>query len=344
LAVRAPAVSRLTLGRLRLPDSLNLLRCVASASFPLPPVVGEVMNNWVALTLLSALALGIYEVAKKTSVRDNPVAPVLYLNASVCAAFWLPFVVWSWYSPTTVPSSWLTVKSLTGVEHLALFAKSLIVGSSWSLAYFAVKQLPISISSPIRATSPFWTILFATLVLSEHPEPLQWLGMGIVLVSFYAFSLVGRLEGIHFHRDKWVGLMLLATLLAAISSLYDKFLLQNLALDAPTVQAWFSLYLLIVLLPILLYWRFVDSPRLAFRWRWSIAMIAFSLLIADFLYFSAITKSGALISVISTLRRTSIVISFLIGIFLMGEKNFRQKAICIALMLFGVALVSLGRR
>jgi len=298
----------------------------------------------VLLTLLSALALGVYEVAKKTSVRDNPVAPVLYLNAAVCAAFWLPFVVWSRLSPDTVPSLMLSVKSLTRVEHCALFVKSLIVGASWSLAYFAVKQLPISISGPIRATSPFWTILFATLVLSEHPEPIQWLGMGIVLIAFYAFSLVGRLEGIHFHRDKWVGLMLLATVLAAISSLYDKYLLQNLALDAPTVQAWFSIYLLVVLLPILLYWRFIDSSSEKFRWRWSIAMIAVSLLIADFLYFSAIAQPGALISVISTLRRTSIVVSFLIGIIAMGEKNFRQKAICIAIMLLGVALVSLGRR
>ena len=298
--------------------------------------------SWIVLTLLSAMSLGVYEVAKKVSVRDNPVAPVLYLNALVCAGIWIPFVIVSWYSPEVIPTRLLRVKPIDGHEHIALLLKSLIVGTSWSLAYFAVKQLPISISSPIRATSPFWTIMFATLFLSEQPSGWQWFGMLIILGAFYAFSFVGRLEGIHFARNKWVGLMMLATVFAAISSLYDKYLLQTLAIDPPTVQAWFSIYLLIVLLPLLLYWRWFDEPRTAFRWRMSIVWIAIALLIADFFYFTAIAQPGALISVISTLRRTSIVVSFLIGIVMMGEKNFRKKAYCIALMLVGVAVVTLA--
>ncbi len=299
--------------------------------------------SWVVLTLLSAAFLGIYEVAKKMSVRDNPVAPVLYLTAVVAAAIWFPLVLWSRFFPESVPFKMLLVRPLSGVEHVALFLKSLIVGMAWSLAYFAVKQLPISISSPIRATSPLWTILFATLVFNEHPSGLQWLGMGVTLVAFFAFGLVGKQEGIHFHRDKWVGLMMLATLLAAISSLYDKYLLQSLAIDPPTVQAWFSIYLLIVLLPLLLYWRYIDANSATFRWRSSIALIALALSIADFLYFTAIAQPGAMIAVISTLRRTSIVVSFVIGIVALGEQNFRQKAICIAIMLLGVAVVTLGK-
>jgi bacterial/archaeal transporter family protein len=300
------------------------------------------LSSWIGLTLLSAVSLGVYEVAKKISVRDNPVAPVLYLNAAVCAGIWGPFVLWSYFSPDTIPFSSLLVKPIDGHEHVALFVKSLIVGTSWSLAYFAVKHLPISISSPIRATSPFWTILFATLVLSERPSPWQWFGMLVILGAFYAFSFVGRREGIHFAKNKWVGLMMLATVFAAISSLYDKYLLQTLAIDPPTVQAWFSIYLLVVLLPLLLYWRWCDQPRLPFRWKASIAWIAVALLVADFFYFTAIAQPGALISVISTLRRTSIVISFLIGIVAMGEKNFRSKAACIAVMLIGVAIVTLS--
>lgn len=302
------------------------------------------LTSWVWLTLLSAAALGVYEVAKKVSVRDNPVAPVLYLNAVVCAVIWLPFVVWSWLDPSSIPSRLLLVQPIDLREHAALLLKSVIVGTSWSLAYFAVKQLPISISSPIRATSPFWTILFATLVLSERPQGWQWFGMLVIMIAFYAFSFVGRLEGIHFHRDRWVGLMLLATLFAAVSSLYDKHLLQHLKIDPPTVQAWFSIYLLVVLLPLLLYWRFFDVPRALFRWQTSIALIAIALLVADFFYFTAIAKPGALISVISTLRRTSIVVSFVIGIVAMGEKNFARKALCIALMLLGVAIVTWSGR
>jgi len=43
------------------------------------------------------------------------------------------------------------------------------------------------------------------------------------------------------------------TLLSALAlGVYDNYLLQNLALDSPRVHAWFSLYLLVVLLPIVL--------------------------------------------------------------------------------------------
>ncbi len=299
---------------------------------------------WIGLTLLSAVALGVYEVAKKVSVRDNPVAPVLYLNVVVCAAIWLPLVVWSRWSPSSVRVGLFYVRPLDAPEHLALFIKSLLVGASWSFAYFAVKQLPITISSPIRATSPFWTILIATTLLDERPTGWQWIGMSLVLVSFYAFSLVGRREGVHFRRDKWVGLMLLATLLAAVSSIYDRYLLQELSLDVAAVQAWFSIYLLVVLLPLVVYWKWFDAKASPFQWRWSIAAIALALLVADFLYFTAIAQPGAMISVISTLRRTSIVISFLIGIFVLGEKNLKQKSACIALLLCGIALIASGRR
>lgn len=299
-------------------------------------------ESWVLLTLASAAALGIYEVAKKVSVRDNAVAPVLYLNAATCAIVWLPFVIWSWIAPTSIALRPLLVSPLTAIEHAALFGKSAIVGMSWSLAYFAVKQLPISISSPIRATSPIWTVLFATLVLSEHPSLQQWLGMVVVLIAFFAFSRVGKQEGIVFYRDKWVGLMMLATLFAAVSSLYDKFLLQRMKIETSTVQAWFSIYLLVVLAPLLLHWWRYQRDPVPFRFRWSIVGIALALLVADFLYFSAVAQPEAMISVISTLRRTSIIVSFVIGIVWLGEKNFWRKLACIVCMLAGVAWVTLG--
>ena len=51
------------------------------------------------------------------------------------------------------------------------------------------------------------------------------------------------------HRNKWIGCMMVATLLGACSALYDKYLLQVIGLPVATVQAWFSLYLVVVLLP-----------------------------------------------------------------------------------------------
>ena len=90
--------------------------------------------------------------------------------------------------------------------------------------------------------------------------------------------------------------------------------------------------------PFYLLWLKGAWSRGTFQWRWSIPLIGCCLLIADFLYFTAITYEDALISVISPVRRASVVITFLGGIYLHGEKNVRIKAICIGGLLLGITL------
>jgi len=299
--------------------------------------------HWFTLSLLSAGFLGFYEIAKKVSVRENAVPPVLFFNVMTSALLWLPFVIWSKAAGETIPFEMLRVASLTGAAHSQLFLKAIIAGSSWIFASFALKHLPMSIAAPIRASSPLWTILIATLFMQERPSPLQWLGIAIILVSFWAFSLVGRREGIQFHRDRWVGFMLLATLLGSLSALYDKYLLQNKSMTPSTVQAWFSIYLVVFMTPLMIHWTMRRRKLERFQWRWAIPMIAILLLVSDFLYFSAISDKDAMISLISPLRRTSVVIAFVAGILMYKEKNWRSKAVCIVTMLTGVYVLSFSK-
>jgi transporter family protein len=299
--------------------------------------------TWMLLSICSAVFLGFYEIAKKASLKENAVPPVLFFNVLTAATLWTPLILLSQFYPDGIPTGFLRVEALTGTGHFLLFVKSLIAGSSWIFASFALKHLPMSIAAPIRASSPFWTITIAVLFLSERPDLWQWVGISIILISFYVFSLVGRKEGIHFHRNRWVGFMVIATLLGACSALYDKYLLQNCHMHAATVQAWFSVYLVLVMTPLVTHWYLKDRASTPFQWRWSIPMIAILLLISDFLYFTAIETPGGLISVISPLRRTSIVIAFIAGIRIYGEKNPIPKGICIMSMLVGVYVLSLSR-
>jgi len=300
--------------------------------------------TWMILSLCSAIFLGFYEIAKKAALRENAVPAVLFCNVLTSATFWTPLLLISRLAPEWMPAEWLLVEPLTWQSHALLFAKAMIAGSSWIFASFALKHLPMSIAAPIRASSPLWTIFIAVVFMKERPDACQWLGVSIILASFYAFSLVGRREGIHFHRNRWVGFMIVATLLGACSALYDKFLLQTMQMKASAVQAWFSIYLVIVMTPLLIRWCVWDRRLSPFHWRWSIPMIAILLLVSDFLYFSAIEHPNALISVISPLRRTSVVIAFIAGVRIYGEKNWRPKAVCIISLLVGVYVLSLSRR
>ena len=301
--------------------------------------------SWFFLTLLSALFLGFYDVAKKMALKGNAVRPVLFSSVLVSGVVWLPMILWSNSHSFPTSMAWLQVEPLRLEQHFLLFLKSSLVAASWGFAYVALKHLPMTIASTIRATSPLWTIVIATLFLEERPRAIQWLGVSIILSSFYAFSFVGKREGIHFHRDRWVGCMVAATLLAACSALYDKFLLQRCGFSPATVQAWFSIYLVVVVLPFFLHWRFSARSKTIdqFEWRWVILWIGVSLLIADFLYFAAIQKPDALISLISPLRRSSVLVPFVMGIWWFGEKSFRPKAVCIGAMLIGIFLLSLAK-
>ncbi|MGB0417102.1 MAG: EamA family transporter [Coraliomargarita sp.] len=297
--------------------------------------------SWVLLSIASALLLGLYDLAKKHALKENAVLPVLFFGILTSGLVWFPFIVWSGLSPDSYPIRLFRVDTIGASAHLLLFLKSALVASSWIFGYFALKHLPLSIASPIRATSPLWTILLAVLLMGEQPNLWQWLGIGIVLAAFYAFSFVGKLEGIHFTRDKWVGFMIAATLIGACSAIYDKFLLQHIGLHAATVQAWFSVYLVVVMLPFYLLWRNGAWRRSVFHWRWSIPLIGLLLLAADFLYFTAISQEDALISVISPIRRAAVIVSFAGGILLHKEQNLRPKALCISVLLVGIILVKM---
>ncbi|TWU23371.1 EamA-like transporter family protein [Novipirellula galeiformis] len=306
--------------------------------------------TWIGLAAVSAVLLGCYDVTKKIAVRKNAVPIVLLLSVSVGAAIWLPFIVWSVISPASLPHPILQVNPLSLREHGWLFVKSVLVGASWTFAFFALKRLPLSIAAPIRSTSPIWTIAIAAVFLQERPSGMQWLGIATVLLAFWAFSVISLREGISFSRDRGVAMMIVATLLGALSSIYDKFLLQTILLDPSTLQAWFSLYLVPVMIPMAAIWwrssrKMEDSEptiHTLFEWRWAILGISPLLLAADLVYFTALADPEALVSVISVVRRCSVVIAFVFGIRALGEANFWPKAACIATILCGVALLVLG--
>ena len=296
---------------------------------------------WIAASLISALFLGCYELSTKHAVRDNAVLPVLFL-ANVCSAsVWGLCLALAALAPAALPAS-LVVAHLDGWQHLQLLGKSTLVAASWVCSYFAVKHLPVSLASPVRATGPMWTLLGAVLVLGERPSALEGLGIAITLASFVGLSVAGRREGIHFHRNKWFGFLFAGTLLGSLSGLYDKFLLGRAGFTAATVQCWFSLYLALLFLPLAVGWKLRWWPRHVFQWRWSILGISLFLLVADFVYFDALRNPAALVSLVSSLRRGSVLVAFAGGLFLFKEANGRAKLPAVLGVLAGIVLTIVG--
>ena len=300
--------------------------------------------SWIPLTLCSALVLGVYDLLRKAAVKNNAVPPVLFFSVLTGATIWLPLLLCSYFMPQSLPHPGLRVTSMAWEEHGLIAIKALIVSCSWIFAYFAVKHLPVTVSSPIRSTSPVWTITLALIFLGESPSVAQWIGISVILLGFYTFTLAGKLEGIHFHRDKWVGFMVIAAIVAGGSGFYDRWLFHHTALSPSTVQCWFSIYLVVVLLPFVWAWMKGRVGTASFQWRWTIPLVGLSLLGADILYFSALSDPNALISVVSPIRRTAVIVSFIGGAVFYKERQILRKAICLAILVLGVLILEAASR
>ena len=296
---------------------------------------------WAFAGLLSALFLGIYDIFKKTSLNGNAVMPVLFFSTLTSTVIFLPVVIGSSFFPETFSSIGLFSPQLNFVQHLQVLLKSVIVVSSWILAFFAMKHLPVTVFSPIRATGPFWTLIGALLIFHEKLNLLQWIGVLLTLLFFFLFSTTGKKEGIEYRSNKWIWFIVGGTLLGAVSGLYDKFIISRI--DRIAVQAWFSFYQVIILLPVLaIFWFPGRKKTTRFKWRWAIPAIGLTLVIADFLYFYALSCEGSMISVIAALRRVSVLVTFSFGAFMPGEVNLKQKGLYLLGILAGTLLITLG--
>lgn len=297
---------------------------------------------WILLAFLSAALLGCYDVFKKTSLKDNAVLPVLMINTVVCALFFVPLIVQSFVAADGV----MPIGDLR--MHGFVFVKSIIVLSSWVCGYFAMKHLPLTIVGPINATRPVMTLVGALLIFGERLNLWQWAGVVLALVSIYLLSCSSKKEGIRFAHNSWVVFLVAAAVLGAASGLYDKYLLSpeemgGLGLDRMFVQGWYNVYqALLMTLVILSIWLPIRHKSTPFQWRWSILFISLFLTAADMAYFYALSEPGAMISVVSMVRRSSVVVSFLFGAFYFREKNLRAKAFDLVLIMIGMLCLYIG--
>lgn len=293
-----------------------------------------------AFALVSALFLGLYDVAKKQSLKENAVIPVLWFNTLFCSLLMLPFTL---LSATTglLDGSIFYVPTAGWELHRLLMLKAFIVLGSWIFGYFGMKHLPITLFGPINATRPIIVLLGGLLLFGERLNLYQWIGVIIAVISFYMLSVSGKKEGISFTHNKWVFCVIMATILGAVSALFDKYLLGRF--NNMFVQAWSNFYQLALMTVILfsLWWptRHKTTP---FQWKWPIIFIAVFLTLADYAYFVSLAQSASMVSIVSMIRRSSVIVSFLCGALLFHEKNLRSKVIDLLLVLLGLFFLLIG--
>lgn len=288
---------------------------------------------WILFAVCSALGLGFYDVMKKISVRGNNVPVVLWLNTLFGTLLMSPVVI-----SLISNGQWGLGESATG--HLLIALKAVIVLSSWILGYFAIKHLPLTIQGPINASRPVIVLVGALLVFGERLNLLQWAGILLGFASLYFISRIGAKEGFSMKHSRWLWMAIGATALGAVSALYDKYLMQFY--KPLEVQAWYSLYQLVIMSVIVMALHRFSPSATPFRWRWAIVGISVFLTAADIAYFYALSLPGSMIAVISMVRRGSVLVSFFYGVIILHEKHVKAKLIDLSVLLLSLILLVLG--
>ena len=285
---------------------------------------------WLYLALGSAFLLGLYDVAKKQAVSKNGVLSVLLLATALS---------------TLLLSPCLFIYKGTLSEHLALMLKGVIVTTAWISGMVGLKLLPITTASMIKASRPFFVVLLSILIFGERLNWQQWTGVGLALLSLTLLSLGSRSESGSPSYSKGVTAMVVSVVAGVGSALYDKVIMSTLQLHPLFVQSWSNLYI-VICLALCIALRLLAGRREStpLRWDWTLLLIAVLITAADMLYFVALHQEGALLSIISLIRRCAVIVTFAVGAIFFKEKKIKAKAFDLAILLAGMVFLLLGSR
>lgn len=274
---------------------------------------------WIWMALASAVLLGLYDVAKKTALKHNGTYWILFVSTALCSLMLLPFI-----TAGTLP------------DHLRLMFKAVLVTTSWVSGMIALQLLPITTVSTFKASRPVFVVLFSVLLFGERPSPMQWVGIAAVLIALWLLSLSSSREGLSFKGNKGFWAMAVSVLTGVASAMWDKHIMPGM--QPLFVQSWTNIYITLLLGAVILI-RSLHGHKEKLRLHWTLPVIAILITGADMLYFFALKQDGAMLSVISLVRRASVIITFALGALVFKERRIAQKAGVLALMLAGLVLL-----
>lgn len=279
---------------------------------------------WLWLSVASALLLGVYDVAKKRALQYNSVYWILLCATALTTLFLSPF---------------LSARPIT--DHYPLMFKAVLVSISWISGLKAMECLPLTTVSTIKASRPMFVVVFSIVLFGERLNLVQWLGVAVVMAALLLSSRSSHHDTDKITSAKGIVFMVISVFSGAASALWDKMILQRL--EPLFVQSWTNLYITVLLAIVLLLQYFVRRDHFKpLAWDWRLLLIAVLITVADALYFFAVKQPDAMLSIISMIRRTSVIVTFLGGVLILKEGHVRDKAHILVLMLVGVALLLSG--
>lgn len=285
------------------------------------------MYSWLYMVIASGILLGFWDITKKKVLKTIPVLDSLAMYSLFC------FIFISFEFKNAIHVSLYLI--------LIIFIKCIVIFFSWGLGFDAIKHLPISIIAPFDTLNPLFSIIFGIFILNERIHPVQAVGIGVMIISYYFISRVGSKEVVNIFKSKYFYFMVGSALLSAVSATIDKIALRKV--NSGQMQFWFCLFMAILYCSALLFTKWNDRTSFPVKLNFYIPLMSIFLLISDRMYFNAVNIPSSQIAIVMPVRKISIFVSVIIGGLLFKEKNIKQKFWCVCLLIVGIGLVFIGK-
>ncbi|PSP15831.1 MAG: hypothetical protein BRC58_10995 [Cyanobacteria bacterium QS_8_64_29] len=284
---------------------------------------------WLLFAALTAVCGSLRDLASKRGLQDLDAYVVTWASRAFALPVLLPALLVD-ELPELGDHFGLVLAAALGIQVVA------------NLLYFrALQQSDLSLTVPIVSFTPLFLFATAPLIVGERLSSWDALGMASIVSGSYALSLSRRQQGVlapfrALFRQRGPQLMLGVAFCWSLLSTLNKVGVRN---SSPAFwAATTSVMLVAALSPIVLARSRAPLAQLA---RHLPIAIATGLLQGLTVLFLMQALQLTLVAHVVAVKRTSILISALLGHLLLAEPGLRERGTGAAIMVAGVAIVTL---
>lgn len=285
---------------------------------------------WLLFALFSALFDSLKDVSSKRSLKHVDEYAVSWAFRFFATLFILPVLFFA------------------GIPSIgSRFWEAMIIGGTLNIVttvlYMkAYKHSDLSITSPITAFQPLFLLITAPVMLGEFPSTVGLMGVLLIVFGSYMLNIRQKQNGYlapfrALFKEKGPRMMLAVAFIWSITSNFDKIGVQN---SSPVFWTFAqSLFLAMGLLPLALYKSKQKFMQILPHFKKLAPIGLFSALT---LVFQMTALGFALVAYVSSIKRTSSVISVIFGHFVFREKGVKERLAGAVIMVLGVLLIALS--
>ena len=286
---------------------------------------------WAILSVLSGLGDAIcFAAMKKISNLDEHLILALRYFIPVPILFLLLF--------------YYDVPKVSLYFYFIVFVNVAITLAAMFLMIKSFKSTDLSISIPMLSFSPIFLLFTSYILLNELPSLAGFIGIVVVVIGSYVLNLssisVGYLEPFKIMlKNRGIFYMIIVAFLYSFTATISKI---GIRLSNPAYFVLMNYLIASVILFALFFNKLKRNLHAVNNLKYAkpVFILGVSAAFTEFTY--AIAVNFAIVPYIISLKRTSVIFSVLIGIFLFKEKNFREKISGALIMIIGAAMILLS--